>query len=70
MPREVSRLFGRAAEYLDSSGNLRLHEFAMAAKLPLPIIAHALEVEQALLLPPRIEKRDCFPPESLISTLP
>jgi len=64
VPREVSRLFGRAAEYLDSSGSLRLHELAMAAKLPLPIIAHALEVEQASLLPPRIENVVAFRPRS------
>lgn len=62
VPREVSRLFGRATEHLENSGHLKLHQFATESRLPHAVLAHALEVERAALLPPVAENVVQFRP--------
>lgn len=52
VPREQSRLLGRAAGFLQETDGLPLHEFARESRLPLPFLADALEVDLGRLLPP------------------
>lgn len=62
--RETSRLFRRAADYLSAEAGIPLHQFAAEARLPLPILASALETTPAELLPPRLENVVQFRPKS------
>lgn len=52
-----------AADYLSAEAGIPLHQFAAEARLPLPILASALETTTAELIPPRLENVVQFRPK-------